>query len=170
VLDVNALAKGWIIEEASIILRLHGARYLVNAGGDVTASSRSDGTPWRIGVQHPEDRASVLGVFEVFRGAVATSGSYERGQHIRSGDHAALTSVTVVGPDLGEADGLSTAVFASGQSPPEWWHDVDPSYGLLTLSADNRLRWLPPTAGGDIEWQFPNQASVRQESGGRDSD
>ena len=86
-------------------------------------------------------------------GAVATSGGYERGDHIRSTRDPVLTSVTVVGPDLADADALSTAVFAAGLSPPAWWADVDPSYGLLTLSAGRRLRWLPPRAGTGVVWR-----------------
>ena len=154
VLDVNALAKGWIIEEAAVILRMTAAGFFVNAGGDITTSARADGEPWRVGIQHPQEREAVIGVMTVRNGAVATSGTYERGEHIRSGAHTppALTSVTVVGPDLGDADALATAVYASGQSPPAWWRNVDPSYGLLTVSVDNRLRWLPPTASDAFHW------------------
>src|SRR5205085_350284 len=52
VLDVNALAKGWIIEEAATVLRRAGGEFFVNAGGDVLAGPRHDRErPWRIGVQ-----------------------------------------------------------------------------------------------------------------------
>jgi thiamine biosynthesis lipoprotein len=155
ILDPNALAKGWIIEEAATALRMTGREFLVNAGGDVVASSRGDAAPWRVGIQHPLVRSAILGTFTVEQGAVATSGTYERGAHIRSaaGAHdARLLSVTVVGPDLAWADALATAVFASGHSPPAWWADIDPAYGLLTMSADDRLRWLAPSASGSITW------------------
>jgi thiamine biosynthesis lipoprotein len=156
VLDVNALAKGWIIEEAAIVLRLSGGEFFVNAGGDVLASRRRHADrPWRIGVQHPDDRTAVLGVFELEQGAVATSGAYERGRHIRSAMASPLRSVSVVGPDLGEADALSTAVYASGESPPDWWADVDPGYGLLTLDENSRLRWIPPRVPTTVVWRWP---------------
>jgi thiamine biosynthesis lipoprotein len=156
VLDVNALAKGWIIQDAALALRLSGGEFFVNAGGDVLAGRRrTSGRPWRVGVQHPTDRSAVLGVFEVREGAVATSGSYERGRHIRSDRPSPLVSVTVVGPDLGEADALSTAVFASGESPPAWWDDVDPAYGVLTLDDRDRLRWIAPAGPSAIVWPAP---------------
>jgi len=155
-LDVNALAKGWIIQHAALVLRLSGGDFFVNAGGDVLAGRRhTTHRPWRVGVQHPVDRSAILGVFELPSGAVATSGSYERGRHIRSDRPSPLTSVTVVGPDLGEADALSTAVYASGQSPPAWWADVDPDYGLLTVDDAGRLRWIPPRRPSAIMWQSP---------------
>ena len=147
VLDVDAVAKGWIVEEAATVLRLHAPEFFVNAGGDVVVRRPAGCRPWRVGIQHPTDRSAVLGVLELTTGAVATSGTYERGSHIRAAGTRSLTSVTVVGPDLAEADGLATAVFASGESPPAWWSDVDPAYGLLTASAGG-LRWFPPA----LEW------------------
>jgi thiamine biosynthesis lipoprotein len=155
VLDVDAVAKGWIVEDATTALRLAGATFLVNAGGDVTASERHDGIPWRVGIQHPHDPTAIIGTFELRHGAVATSGTYERGAHLRTAEGATLVSVTVVGPELEWADGLSTAVFASGASPPAWWDDVPPAYGLLTMDADDRVRWIPPVLDTGIVWSFP---------------
>ena len=160
-LDVNALAKGWIVEDAAVILRLSGAEFFVNAGGDVLCTRHRDGRPWRVGVQHPADRHAVLGVFELGSGAVATSGSYERGPHIRSRTSTPLVSVTVVGPDLGDADALSTAVYASGQSPPAWWDDIDPAYGLLTVDDRHRVRWIPPRLPIAVVWRWPDPVAGR---------
>ncbi len=152
VLDVNAFAKGWIAGEAAVVLQLGGAsEFFVNAGGDIIASIRPGG-PWRVGIQHPTVRDAVLGRLELQGGAVATSGAYERGRHIRSDASSPLVSVTVVGPDLGVADALSTAVFASGQPTPAWWDRVDPAYGLLTLGSGGRLRWQAPAVGPDVRW------------------
>ncbi|MCU1483911.1 MAG: thiamine biosynthesis protein [Actinomycetia bacterium] len=158
-LDVNALAKGWITEEAALLLRRPGAEVLVNAGGDVLATRRPADRPWRIGIQHPQVRTAVLGTFEIDAGAVATSGAYERGDHIRT--VGGLTSVTVVGPDLGEADALSTAAFAGGDHRPGWWADVDPRYGLLTLDVAGRLRWAAPAVDQGIRWCWPETSEPR---------
>lgn len=155
VLDVNALAKGWIVQDASVGLQLDGGEFFVNAGGDVLVSRRRCGSPWRVGIQHPTVRDAVLGVVELEVGAVATSGRYERGDHVRSTAAGSLVSVTVVGPDLAEADALSTAVFASGEPEPTWWGDVDDRYGLLTVNDAGRLRWTAPTAGFVADWCVP---------------
>lgn len=146
-LDPNAFAKGWIVEEAAMCLKLAGVdRFFVNAGGDVLIGGAPPSDPYRVGVRHPDDVRSVVAVLEVATGAVATSGTYERGHHIRSGSEVdqRLRSVTVTGPDLADADALATAVFAAGLEEPSWWRRVDGAFGLLTVAASGRLRWTPP--------------------------
>jgi len=148
-IDVNALAKGWIIDRATLALKLGGASdFFVAAGGDVVVSRPTGARPFRVGIQDPRDSTAVLGAMELTHGAVATSGTYYRGDHIRTTDTASkLTSATVVGPELYLADALATAVFSSAQHQPSWWQNIDPSYGLLTLDNANTLRWTPPTVG-----------------------
>jgi thiamine biosynthesis lipoprotein len=153
VLDPNAYAKGWIIEDASTTLRLATDEFFINAGGDIIACRPPARPPWRIGIQHPDQADAVFGVLETHRAAVATSGLYERGNHIRSQHPHALRSVTVVGPDLAEADALATASFASGaEHRPRWWSDVEPSYGLLTLTHTNVACWQAPPGRSEVVW------------------
>ena len=78
-----------------------------------------EGKPWRVGVRDPGDRDRLLCVVEIDGpGAVATSGSYERGDHvldpIAGGAAQGLSSATVIGLDLAFADALATGLFASG--------------------------------------------------------
>src|SRR5262249_33287328 len=80
-----------------------------DAGGDIRMrGGNPDGEPWRVGIRHPWEADKVSWVLAVTEGAVATSGTYERGHHIvnpRTGKAAeGLRSVTVVGPDLSIAD------------------------------------------------------------------
>jgi len=146
VLDTDGLAKGWIIRQAALGLMVDGVMsFAVSAGGDVVVGAPPPGRDgWRVGVRHPGAFRSVVATLEVQRLAVATSGTYERGEHIRSCRGAALSSVTVAGPDLDVADAMATAVHASGEPDPPWWRTAGEGYGLLTVSTGGRLRW---TAG-----------------------
>ena len=58
-------------------------------------------------------------------GAIATSGLYERGAHIRdprSGRNVVhYDSATIVGPDAGLADALATAALIEGPSCARWF-------------------------------------------------
>lgn len=140
-LDPNALVKGWSVDRAGMVLRMRGLRsFCINAGGDVLcAGAPPEAAAWHVGVRHPDDPMAVAVVLPVVDGAVATSGRYERGDHVW-GRTDALRSVTVAGPELGAADALATAVLACGDATPSWF-DRFPGYELLVITAEDRVRW-----------------------------
>ncbi|MDQ0772701.1 thiamine biosynthesis lipoprotein [Streptomyces aurantiacus] len=120
-LDPCAMVKGWAVQRAADLLRARGVTtFCLNAGGDVVSAGR----PWRVGVRHPERADRLCAVLEITDGAVATSGRYERGDHIldgRSGRPATgLLSLTVVASSLTEADATATAAFAMGAEGVDW--------------------------------------------------
>ena len=92
---------------------------MINAGGDIAVYGQpAPGQAWRIGIQHPLAADRILLTADLAgAGAVATSGSYERGEHLLdpySGQPtSALLSATVIGHDLAFADALATALYAS---------------------------------------------------------
>jgi thiamine biosynthesis lipoprotein len=144
--DPTGVVKGWAVDEAVAGLRLAGARnFQVGAGGDLVAVGEAEpGRAWRIGIRHPDlplDTAAILAVRDL---AVATSGLYERGDHIvdpRTGQAArALRSMTVVGPMLALADGYATAAFAMGEAGIAWV-GRQPGFGALAITVDNRVVW-----------------------------
>jgi FAD:protein FMN transferase len=118
-LDPTGLVKGWAAARALDVLVEAGvAGAMVNAGGDVaTRGEPTPGEPWRIGITDPDDRSRLLCVV-ASPGAVATSGTYERGAHIvdpflRS-TRSRLRSATVLGTELDIADALATGLCAAG--------------------------------------------------------
>ncbi len=149
--DPSALVKGWAVQRAADGLRAAGiGDFCITAGGDVVAHGRPQpGRTWRIGIRHPADPQAVAGVVEDGGGgaiAVATSGRYERGDHIldpRSGRApTGVASVTVVGPDLGLADAYATAAFAMGAGGAEWTLGLR-GYESMTILADARVLTTP---------------------------
>lgn len=124
--DASGLVKGWALERAASRLREAGvANFSINAGGDVITRGRpAPGHLWRIGIQHPIERLAVASVVAGTDLAVATSGRYERGDHVidpRTGAPATdLLAVTVVAPDLGVADGCATAAMVLGAGGMDW--------------------------------------------------
>jgi thiamine biosynthesis lipoprotein len=119
-LDPSGLVKGWAVERAAALLEDAGSRdFCIDAGGDIVVRGR-----WRVGIRHPYRRRKVAAVIELADAAIATSGTYERGPHIRdphTGAPALHTlSVSVTGPDLGTADAYATAAFAMGADGPAW--------------------------------------------------
>ena len=127
--DPSGIVKGWAVQRAGDMLGAAGStRYFINAGGDIAVRGS-----WRVGIQHPWKRDKVAAVVEASDCGVATSGRYERGDHVidpRTGEPAiGLASVTVIGPDLGIADAFATAV--------------------VVLGADAGMRWLTTRVGYD---------------------
>jgi thiamine biosynthesis lipoprotein len=117
--DPTGLVKGWAVERAASVLRRGGvASAMVNGGGDIaTVGTPVPGKSWRIGVRHPWRPDALACVVEIDE-AVATSGAYERGEHLLdpfagiARDRAA--SATVTGPGLAIADALATALAVAG--------------------------------------------------------
>ncbi len=144
--DPTGVVKGWAVDEAAAILRLAGARHLqVVAGGDLVALGEPEpGRPWRIGVRHPDREDRVAAVMLVRDLAVATSGLYERGEHIVDPHTGAvpreLRSLTVVGPTLALADAYATGAFAMGERGIAWV-GRQPGFGALGITADDRVIW-----------------------------
>lgn len=145
-LDPSGLVKGWAVAGAAARIEAAGAtRFFINAGGDIVAR----GGPWRIGIRHPlqHDRlAAVLAARDV---AVATSGEYERGQHVLDPHTglppAGLLSVTIVGPDLASADAYATAAFAMGRRGPAWTATLA-GYEALCITSDRQVLTTPGLA------------------------
>jgi FAD:protein FMN transferase len=143
--DPSGLVKGWAIDRACSILDGFGCRdFFVDAGGDVqTRGHNADGGPWRVGVRHPIERHKVARVVLASGLAVATSGTYEKGEHIidphtgKPGN--ALLSFTVVGPDILQADVYATAGFAMGSGGLKF---VARSRGYEAFAIDRNLRAL----------------------------
>jgi FAD:protein FMN transferase len=142
-IDPSALVKGWSVERASLMLKAAGARnFFINAGGDILACGRpAPDRGWRVGIRHPEQTDRLAAVLAVSDLAVATSGTYERGEHIvdpRIGrPPTGLLSMTVIGPSLAYADAYSTAAFVMGDRGASWVAGID-HYEALAITDQHR--------------------------------
>ena len=125
-LDPSGLVKGWSVERASDLLVAGGCPdHVINAGGDVRVRGRAGpGTDWHVGVTHPMRLDAYCAALHLDDGAVATSGTYERGFHVidphRGRPAVDLAAVTVIGPELTMTDAYATAALAMGADAPEW--------------------------------------------------
>lgn len=121
--DPSGLVKGWAIREAAARLRAAGFEHFsVNAGGDIASSGKNaQGEEWSVGIENPFNRTEIVKVVYLRGKGMATSGSYIRGAHIYN-PHAPkealddIVSLTVIGPDVEQADILATAAFAMGRA------------------------------------------------------
>jgi FAD:protein FMN transferase len=121
VLDPSGIVKGWAIKNAADMIRSAGVQdFCVDAGGDIQAGGRNDdGEPWRIGIRNPFNDQEIIKAVSPGNCGIATSGSYVRGAHIYNPVEPDkpiddIVSLTLIGPDVLEADRFATAAFAMG--------------------------------------------------------
>lgn len=120
-IDPSGIVKGWAIRNAARLLQSRGAKdFFVDAGGDVQSWGHdAEGQPWSAGIRNPFNQAEIIKVVYPHNRGIATSGTSARGQHIwsphRSGPITDVVSITVIGPDVLEADRFATAAFAMGK-------------------------------------------------------
>jgi thiamine biosynthesis lipoprotein len=122
-LDPCGIVKGWAIRNAADLIRRSGVRdFFVDAGGDIqTGGKNPDGEDWTIGIRNPFNEREIIKAVTPRGRGIATSGTYVRGQHIYDPRQPGrpiedIVSLTVIGPDVLEADRFSTAAFAMGKA------------------------------------------------------
>lgn len=121
-LDPCGLVKGWaILKAARQIGDMGFENFYVDAGGDIQAGGKNEeGEDWRVGIRNPFEPDEIVKVITPRDSGIATSGDYIRGQHIynpHTGIYGSddIVSLTVIGPDVLEADRYATAAFAMGR-------------------------------------------------------
>jgi thiamine biosynthesis lipoprotein len=119
--DPSGLVKGWAIQNAANMLRTRKfCNFYVEAGGDIQVVGNKEGHPWRIGIRNPFKRSEIVKVLALSDQGIATSGTAIRGQHIYDPHHRSsplldIASITVIGPNIYDADRFATAAFAMGK-------------------------------------------------------
>jgi len=79
-LDFGGIVKEYAVDRVATLLLDRGiASGFVNLGGDVRViGPRPGGDPWRVGIRHHRLRNGMASMVEIERGALASSGDYER--------------------------------------------------------------------------------------------
>lgn len=134
--DPSGLVKGWAIYNASKIIDREGIKeFYVDAGGDIQANGRD----WRVGIKNPFNQKEIVKVISIKDMGVATSGNYIRGDHIynpHNGEEIIrnIASLTVVGPNIYEADRFATAAFAMNEKGIDFIENLDGFEGYMINS------------------------------------
>ncbi len=151
-LDVGAIAKGYALEQ---VCKTAPEGLLISVGGNVRATGpKPDGGSWVVGIQNPTGEDEYLHTVEVQDISVVTSGDYQRYYTVDGVSYHHIIdpetlypgrlwrAVTVLCPDSGLADGLSTALFLLPQAEGQALLD---KFGCeaLWVDSDNNLSYSP---------------------------
>ena len=122
-LDPSGIVKGWAIHNAAKLLQQQGyENFYVDAGGDAqVVGKNAQCENWRVGIRNPFNIHEIVKTVSLTDCGIATSGSYIRGNHIynplQSSDPLdEILSITVIGPNIYEADRFATAAYAMGRA------------------------------------------------------
>jgi thiamine biosynthesis lipoprotein len=102
--------------------------------------------PWMIGIQHPEKKNAIATALPITNGAVASSGTYERGAHIVDPATGLIAigarATSVFGADGGIADALATALVVSGREGARWFLKPElAEYGCWGVDRNTDATW-----------------------------
>jgi len=149
--DPSGLVKGWAAQKCGEIFEKYGVENsLVNAAGDLALRGGllkgGEVTPWEIGIRNPEIKDEIVESFKINTGAIATSGSYEKGAHIYDPFTNLIAigarSATVIGPDAAIADALATALVVSGKDGAIWFSKPElKSYSVFVIERNSDQSW-----------------------------
>ena len=151
--DPSGLVKGWAADKCADLLVAAGVQHVqVNAAGDLALrggwfdSDNSEIKPWSIGVVNPDNKVEVVKVFQITDGAIATSGTYERGAHISDPHNGMIAigakSATVVGPAGWLCDAMATAVMVDGTDAAQWFGQPElAGYQLFAVNRHEQTAW-----------------------------
>ncbi len=153
-IDLGGIAKGYAVERAMKIIAAEGIKHAqLTAGGDSRLLGDKGGKPWLVGIKHPRQDDKYAATLPLDNTAISTSGDYERYfiedgvryHHIldpKTGQSATgLLSVSVIGPDTGRTDALSTTLFVLGLQQGMQLIEQIPGYEAIFISADNTLHF-----------------------------
>jgi len=128
-ISFNAIGKGYAADMVKKLwqkMDIHSG--FVNASGDLCAfGTKADGSPWQIGIAHPDYKNKPMLFIPVHNQAVATSGDYEQYFMFQGKRYShninpktglplhSLKSVSIISPSAELSDALATAVYVMGE-------------------------------------------------------
>ncbi len=153
-LDFGGVAKGWAAHQAMKRLQADGPA-LLDAAGDIAISGpRADGSPWPIGVADPFRKGEEIETLFLNECGVATSGK-DRRRWTRDGvlqhhiidpvtnqpAETDLLTVTVIGPNVMQAEAAAKAAFILGSRVGLEWIEARPEFAALFILDNGHINY-----------------------------
>ena len=151
-LDLGGIAKGWIVEQASNLLRTYSSTCAVSAGGDIKFTGFPEGGKWRVELEDPRDPEKIKTVLFVDQSTVVTSSITKRTwnqgglvrHHLidpRTGEPAVTNwlSVTVIAPEITDAEVYAKALLIGGEIEAKRLMIHNPGLAYISVDLDGNI-------------------------------
>jgi FAD:protein FMN transferase len=133
-LDFGGIGKEYAADQAAAVCTALGIRHgLIDLGGDIAViGPHPNLTPWNVGIRHPRDPKSKIVSVLVDKGALASSGDYERYMEIDGHRYChildpitgwpshGLAAVSVIADSCLVAGTISTIAMLKGREGISW--------------------------------------------------
>ena len=158
IIDLGAIAKGYITDEAVKVLKKEGVTSaIVDLGGNVFVlghSPRGEDEPWNVGIQDPNQaRGTTVGTIKEANKTVVTSGIYERFLEVDGKKYHHLfdsrtgypfdndiAGISIVTDKSINGDALSTSVYAMGtKAGLEFVEGLDDGTEAIFVTKDDKV-------------------------------
>lgn len=152
-IDTGSFLKGYAVQKARDILEEKGIKhgFVSSVSSIATVGGKPDGTPWKIGVQDPENSEKILGIVEVENKALGISGDYQTYVEINGKKYHHIMDketgypvenkkmVVVICDSAFEADMYSTAFF--NMEEKNIFHKADVlNADVLIVDSDKKIK------------------------------
>ena len=152
-LDLGGIAKGWIAEQAAMILADYSQACLVDAGGDMFMVGLPEGKgSWQVELEDPQNADWVLTSLNVPPGALTTSSvakrKWKQGEtprhHLidpRTGEPAETDwlSVTVIAPHADMSEVFAKALLIAGPREADMLAQNAPEISYLAVDREGKI-------------------------------
>jgi len=122
VFDIGGTGKGYCIDQVAALLGRFGYKhFLVDAGGDMYATYKEDGSAWRVAIQYPGKPDTAASVVNLKNQGIAVSDSFRRRwgvwHHVVHPQFKSpiehIIGAAAVAPNAWHADCMTSALFLS---------------------------------------------------------
>ena len=141
-LDFGGVVKEYAADACASFCRSRGIKHgMINMGGDVhIIGPHPDGSPWKIGIQNPENPEEIATTVDLKHGGLASSGDYQRFIDINGQRYShilnpktgwpvqGLRAVTVIAPQCLVAGSTSTIAMLKGNDGKNWLKETGLPY------------------------------------------
>ncbi len=150
-IDLGGLGKEYAVDAAIKTCHQHGIKHgLIDLGGDLgVVGIHPDNKPWKIGIRHPRQTNTTFSTIDLYAGALASSGDYERFIIVDEQRYChifnpltgyptqGVASVSVQAEQCLVAGTAATIAMLKGRQPGCEWLN---SLGVAYLLIDNQMK------------------------------
>jgi len=147
-IDFGGIGKEYAADRVADVCNAMGITSgLVDLGGDIRViGPQPDGEPWTIHIRHPRNTDTALKTIELGKGAIASSGDYERYMEIDGKRYChilnpktgwpvqELNSVSIVADQCLAAGSIATMAMLKGKEAIPWLHNLGVRHLWMTES------------------------------------